>query len=158
MPTTTTYLSKAPLQLTATNTAALTDGILTLRYAISGGAAVFECGGQTATSGWIELPPAVWLAWLREGIDLVVEPSSPSPALLVRVTDVNGRLLCTTDGEPTAVTGTSRLSVHLLFASPEGMSFKVAVDGAGSVNFELGGVTKLRPPPPKLPPDPPIPN
>lgn len=158
MPITTTSVS-SPLPVAGTSTSTLTDGTLVLRYALAGSALVFECCGQTSSTGRIVLAPEVWRAWLREGLALVVEPSAPAPTLLVRLTDATGRDLRTTDGEPTPVSATARLRAHLLFADSSGMSFKIALDGAGAVTVDLADLsTQLRPPPPKLPPDPPRPN
>ncbi len=163
--TTTSTTSVSTLSLTGTSTTTLTDGTLTLRYALSGGTLVFECCGQTTqtnqttSTGRIALAPELWRAWLREGLDLVVEPAAPSPTLLVRLTDASGRDLLTTDGEPTPVSATARLRAHLLFADASGMSFKIALDGAGAAFIDLADLSSsLRPPPPRLPPDPPKPN
>lgn len=157
--TTTSTTSVSTLSLTGTSTTTLTDGTLTLRYALSGGTLVFECCGQTTSTGRISLAPELWRAWLREGLDLVVEPAAPSPTLLVRLTDASGRDLLTTDGEPTPVSATARLRAHLLFADTSGMSFKIALDGAGAAFIDLADLSSsLRPPPPRLPPDPPKPN
>lgn len=160
--TTTSTTSVSTLSLTGTSTTTLTDGTLTLRYALSGGTLVFECCGQTTettSTGRIALAPELWRAWLREGLDLVVEPAAPSPTLLVRLTDASGRDLLTTDGEPTPVSATARLRAHVLFADTSGMSFKIALDGAGAAFIDLADLSSsLRPPPPRLPPDPPKPN
>ena len=157
--TTTSTTSVSTLSLTGTSTTTLTDGTLTLRYSLSGGTLVFECCGQTTSTGRISLAPELWRAWLREGLDLVVEPTAPSPTLLVRLTDASGRDLLTTDGEPTPVSATARLRAHLLFADTSGMSFKIALDGAGAAFIDLADLSSsLRPPPPRLPPDPPKPN
>jgi hypothetical protein len=158
MPTSTTFVSSSlPL---AAGTTALTDGVLPLRYAVAGGVASFDCCGQRATSGGtIHLAPETWRAWLFQGIDLAVEPAAAAPTLLVRLTDERGGALLTTDGEPTPVSAPVRLRAHLLFADLTGMTFKIALDGAGAVHVVLAEFgSKLRPPPPKLPPDPPQPN
>lgn len=158
MPTTMTSLSSST-SLAGAPLSALLDGVLVVRYSLVGGVAVFECCGEPAYSGQIDLPPETWRAWIEKGIDLVVEPSAPSPTLGLRVTDIHGRALRTASGEVQPVTATSRLSVHLLFAGDTGMSFKIALDGAGAVFVDLGDLTtSLRPPPPKLPPDPPPPT
>lgn len=157
--TTTSTTSVSTLSLTGTSTTTLTDGTLTLRYSLSGGTLVFECCGQTTSTGRIALAPELWRAWLREGLDLVVEPAAPSPTLLVRLTDASDRDLLTTDGEPTPVSATARLRAHLLFFDTSGMSFKIALDGAGAAFIDLADLSSsLRPPPPRLPPDPPKPN
>lgn len=158
MPLTTTTSASTSTSVTGSTTT-LTDGTLTLRYSLSGGTLVFECCGQTTSTGRISLAPELWRAWLREGLDLVVEPAAPSPTLLVRLTDASGRDLLTTDGEPTPVSATARLRAHLLFADTSGMSFKIALDGAGAAFIDLADLSSsLRPPPPRLPPDPPKPN
>lgn len=156
--TTTTSVSSA-LSLTGTSTTTLTDGTLTLRYALSGGTLVFECCGETTSTGQIVLAPELWRAWLREGLDLVVEPSAPTPALRVRLTDASDRDLLTADGDPTPVSATARLRAHVLFADSSGMSFKIALGDTGAVHVDLADLSSgLRPPPPRLPPDPPKPN
>lgn len=158
MPTSTTFVSSS-LSIT-TSTSSLTDGALPLRYTVSGGLVTFECCGQRATAGGsINLAPETWRAWLSQGIDLAVEPATAAPTLTVRLTDTSGRALQTTDGESKLVTGSVRLRAHLLFADSTGMSFKIALDGAGAVYVFLADISsQLRPPPPKLPPDPPLPN
>lgn len=158
MPTSITFVSSSlPLSQA---TAALTDGVLPLRYTVAGGVASFECCGQRVTaSGTIHLSPETWRAWLASGLDLTVEPAAAAPTLTVRLTDASGRALRTTDGEPTQVTAPVRLRAHLLFADSTGMTFKIALDGAGAVVLVLSDLgSQLRPPPPKLPPDPPQPN
>ena len=159
MPLTTTTTSASTSTSVTGSTTTLTDGTLTLRYSLSGGTLVFECCGQTTSTGRISLAPELWRAWLREGLDLVVEPAAPSPTLLVRLTDASGRDLLTTDGEPTPVSATARLRAHLLFADTSGMSFKIALGDTGAVHVDLADLSSgLRPPPPRLPPDPPKPN
>lgn len=158
MPTTINFVSSSP-SFSTTSTTSLTDGTLALRYAVVGGVAVFECCGQRPVDGTIYLAPETWRTWLFEGLDLVVEPSAPSPTLLVRLTDAGGRALTTTEGEPTPVSASVQLRTHLLFADSTGMRFKIALDGAGAVVVELSDRgAGLRPPPPQLPPDPPKPN
>lgn len=144
----------------ATSTAALTDGVLPLRYTVSGTVATFECCGQRVSAGGtINLAPETWRAWLFQGIDLAVEPAAAAPTVLVRLSDASGRALKTTEGEPTPVSAPVRLRAHLLFADTTGMTFKIALDGAGAVLVVLSDISsQLRPPPPKLPPDPPQPN
>lgn len=140
--------------LAAFATAPLTDGTVVVRYTQVGGALAFECCGQTATRGRINLAPETWRAWVERGVDLVVEPGAPSPAWTVRATATSGRNLLTTAGVPTALTGTARLSARLLFADPSGMSFRIALDGVGAVDIDLADLsTGIRPPPPKLPAD-----
>lgn len=157
MPISTTFVSTSSL-LSGASSAALVDGTLVVRYALVGGVASFECGGQPITGGQLDLPPETWREWIDAGIDLVVEPSAPSPTLEIRLSDTSGRALRTTSGELRPVTATSRLRVHLLFAGNTGMSFKIALGAAGSVSVDLGDLTtQLRPPPPKLPSDPPPP-
>lgn len=158
MPITTTSVSSSPL-LSSAPAAVLVDGTLVVRYATVGGVTTFECGGQPVLGAQLDLPPETWREWTWTGIDLVVEPSAPSPTQQIRVTDTSGRALRTTTGVLTPVTATSRLCVHLLFAGDTGMSFKIALDGAASVGVDLGDLTtQLRPPPPKLPSDPPPPT
>lgn len=158
MPTSISFVSSS--QSLATATTALTDGVLPLRYTLAGGVATFECCGQRASSsGTIHLAPETWRAWLFDGIDLDVEPAAAVPTLLVRLSDESGRALSTTEGEPTPVSAPVRLRAHLLFADSTGMTFKIALDGVGAVQIELSDISsQLRPPPPKLPPDPPQPN
>lgn len=148
-----------PQPLAATFVAALPDGTVAVRYHQEGGALVFECGGQRASRGRINLAPETWRAWVERGIDLIVEPSSPAPTLTVRVTATTGRYLQTTTGVSQPVTGTARLSARLLFAAPSGMSFKIALGDLGAVEIDLADAgTQIRPPPPKLPVDAPKAN
>lgn len=151
---------RRPSTLTATFVGApLPDGLVTVRYRQVGGALVFECCGQTARNGRVNLAPETWRAWLDRGVDLVVEPGAPSPAWKVRVTDTRGRDLVNTAGVPTALTGPARVAARLLFAERTGMSFKVTLDGVGAVEIDLADAgTQIRPPPPKLPVDAPKAN
>lgn len=136
----------------------LPNGLLAVRYAIHNGAPVFECVGQSVAGGRINLSQETWIAWRDRGIDLVIEPSAPSPARTVRVTATSGRSLLTTAGEPVTLAAPARLSARLLFADDAGMSFKIALDGLGAVELDLGQISShIRPPPPKLPPNPPKP-
>lgn len=132
----------------------LPDGTVAVRYHQDGGALVIECCGQKPSRGRTHLAPETWRAWLHRGIDLVVEPDGPTPALIVRVTATSGRNLQTTAGVSVPVTGTARLAVRLLFADPSGMSFKIALGDLGAVEVDLADAdTQIRPPPPKLPVD-----
>ena len=145
-------LTAAPL------TVPLAGGVLTVRYVVSAGVPVFECCSQTVTGDRFNLAPETWRSFLPDGIDLVIEPLAPSPALTVRVTATSGRALLTTEGVATPLVATARLGARLLFASDTGMSFKIALDGHGAVEIDLFDLTShIRPPPPKLPPDPPSP-
>lgn len=137
----------------------LPNGLLAVRYTATGSALVFECAGQRVTGGRITLSQETWIAWRDRGIDLVVEPGAPSPARTVRVTNTSGRNLVTTAGEPVTLAATAHLGVRLLFADDAGMSFKIALDGLGAVELDLGHISShIRPPPPKLPPNPPKPT
>ena len=137
----------------------LPEGRLVVRYSTSGTVPVFECAGQRVSGGTFNLSRETWIAWRDRGIDLVVEPGAPSPARIVRVTATSGRNLLTTAGDPTPLTGAARLAARLLFDGDAGMSFKLALDGLGAVEIDLGDISsQIRPPPPKLPPDPPKPN
>ena len=137
----------------------LPDGLLTVRYGMSGSTPVFECVGQRVSGGRINLSPETWIAWQDRGIDLVIEPGAPSPARTVRVTATSGRSLLSTAGDPVPLVATAQLAARLLFDGDAGMSFKIALDGLGAVEIDLGDISsQIRPPPPKLPPDWPKPN
>ena len=150
-------LVRSPRPLAATPVLApIPGGVLTVRYVLSAGVPVFECCGQPVTGGRVNLPRETWEAWLSTGIELVVEPSAPTSALTVRLTATSGRDLVNTDGVPTPVVATARLGARLLFAGDVGMGFKIALERHGAVEIDLFDLTSgIRPPPPKLPPDPP---
>ncbi|MDC0717220.1 hypothetical protein [Nannocystis bainbridge] len=137
----------------------LPDGLLTVRYGASGSSPVFECVGQRVTGGRINLSRETWIAWQARGLDLAIEPGSPSPARTVRVTATSGRHLLSSAGHPVPLVATAQLGARLLFDGDAGMSFKIALDGLGAVEIDLGDISsQIRPPPPKLPVDAPKPN
>ena len=159
MPLTTTTTSASTSTSVTGSTTTLTDGTLTLRYTLTDDGVMFECSGRRAIDGVIELEPELWRAWLVEGLDLVVEPAVSGPSVLVRLTDAFGDDLVTTAGDPTPVAAATRLRAHVLFEDSSGMSFKIALGGAGAVRVDLADLSSnLRPPPPRLPSDPPRPN
>lgn len=159
MPITTTTTSASTSTSTTGSSTTLADGTLTLRYTLTDDGVIVECAGRRSLDGVLELEPELWRAWLSEGLDLVVEPTFAGPDILVRLTDAFDRDLLTTDGEPTPVAAQTRLRAHVLFADSTGMSFKIALGGAGAARIDLADLTSnLRPPPPRLPPDPPRPN